>query len=107
MRGRRRLRQRPPARTLIESGTASVRLAPSPRTGPAASTVRVSGTGFGAYKAVGIYFDATEVALAKTNARGAFSGTAVGVPASALPSKHYLTAVQRHPGRGACVDVHP
>ncbi len=36
-----------------------------------------------------------------TNGNGAFSGIPVRVPASAVPGKHYITAVQRHSGRSA------
>ena len=73
----------------------------SPRTGPPTSTVRVSGSGFGAYRAVDIYFDTTDEALAATNDNGAFSGIRIRVPASAVPGTHYITAVQRHSGRAA------
>jgi outer membrane protein assembly factor BamB len=73
----------------------------SPDSGPPTSTVRVSGTGFGAHRAVDIYFDTTDKALASTNGNGAFSGIRVRVPASAVPGTHYITAVQRHSGRSA------
>jgi outer membrane protein assembly factor BamB len=73
----------------------------SPRTGPPTSTVRVSGSGFAAYKAVDIYFGTTDEALAATNGNGAFSGIRIRVPASAVPGRHYITAVQRHSGRAA------
>src|SRR5262249_55003440 len=69
--------------------------------GPPASVVRVSGTGFGAYRAVDIYFGITDKALASTNGKGAFSDIPVRVPASAVPGTHYITAVQRHSGRSA------
>jgi outer membrane protein assembly factor BamB len=73
----------------------------SPRSGPPTATVRVSGAGFGAFRAVDIYFDTTDEALASTNGSGAFSGIRVRVPASALPGTHYITVVQRHSGRSA------
>ena len=73
----------------------------APATGPPTSTVKVSGTGFGGFKAVDIYFDNTDKALAATNGTGAFSGIAIKVPASARPGTHYITAVQRHSGRSA------
>src|SRR5215831_17613756 len=45
----------------MAAGAASVMVAPrvklSPGSGPPTGTVRVSGTGFGAYRAVDIYFD--------------------------------------------------
>jgi hypothetical protein len=40
--------------------------------------MRVSGTGFGAYKAVDIYFGTKDRALVSTNSKGAFSGIRVG-----------------------------
>jgi outer membrane protein assembly factor BamB len=76
-----------------------VRLAPG--SGPPTSTVRVSGTGFGAHRAVDIYFDTTHKALASTNGNGKFSGIPVTVPTLAVPGTHYITAVQRHSGRSA------
>jgi len=53
----------------------------------------VSGTAFGAFKAVGIYFDTSDEALAATNGHGAFSGIPIRVPASAVPGTHYITAL--------------
>jgi PQQ enzyme repeat len=72
-----------------------------PATGPPTSTVKVSGTGFGAFQAVDIYFDTTDEALVSAGGTGAFSGVAVRVPASAVPGRHYVTAVARHTGRSA------
>ena len=69
--------------------------------GPPGSTVTVSGTGFGAYEAVDLYFDADGVTLASTSDSGAFSGIAVGVPASGLPRAHYITAAGRRSGLSA------
>jgi hypothetical protein len=63
--------------------------------------VRVSGTGFGTYRAVDIYFDTTDMALAATNGHGAFTSIPVRVPASAVPGTHYITAVERRTGRSA------
>src|SRR5262249_31450226 len=84
---------------------ASVMVAPrvklSPGSGPPTGTVRVSGTGFGAYRAVDIYFDITDKALAATNGQGAFSGVPIRVPAAAVPGGHYIPAAQRGSGRSA------
>jgi len=60
----------------------------------------MSGLG-GAYRAVDIYFDTTDEALVATSGSGAFSGIRIRVPASAVPGRHYVTAVQRHSGRAA------
>jgi len=92
----------PPA---AASHTAAVTAAPSVRlsrdSGPPTSRVRVSGTGFGAHRAVDIYFDTTDKAQVTTNGNGAFSGIPVTVPASAVPGTHHITAVQRHSSRRA------
>jgi putative pyrroloquinoline-quinone-binding quinoprotein len=50
---------------------------------------------------VDINFDTTDEALVSTSGSGAFSGIKVRVPASAVPGRHYVTAVQRHSGRSA------
>jgi outer membrane protein assembly factor BamB len=73
----------------------------SATTGPPTGTVKVSGTGFGAYETVDIYFDTTDEALASTNGSGKFSGSAISVPAPAQPGTHYVTADGRHTGRSA------
>jgi outer membrane protein assembly factor BamB len=74
---------------------------PSPTVGPPTSTVSVSGSNFGSYEAVDIYFDTTDEALAATNGQGAFSGISIQVPASAVPGTHWITAVGRHSGLSA------
>jgi hypothetical protein len=63
--------------------------------------VTVSGTGFGAFRAVDVYFDTTHEALASTNGQGAFSGVVITVPARARPGKHFITGVARQSGRSA------
>jgi len=63
--------------------------------------VTVLGTGFGAHRAVDIYFDTKDKALAATSGKGTFSGIEIRVPASAAPGMHYITAVQRHSGLSA------
>jgi len=67
----------------------------SVRTGPPTTVVAVSGSGFGAHKAVDIYFDTLDEAVASTNSHGAFHRIIVTVPASAVPGRHWITAVQR------------
>jgi len=73
----------------------------SPATGPPTSSVTVSGTGFAAHEAVDIYFDTTDGALAATSATGSFHGITIGVPGSAAPGTHWVTAVGRHSGVAA------
>ena len=67
----------------------------SPKSNPPTTNVHVSGSGFSAYAAIDIYFDTTDEALASANASGSFSKIAIQVPASAVPGKHWITAVQR------------
>ena len=69
--------------------------------GSPATTVTVSGAGFGAYEAVDIYFGTADQALASASGTGNFAGLAVQVPASAVPGRAYLTAVGRHSGLSA------
>jgi PQQ-like domain/IPT/TIG domain len=66
--------------------------------GPPTTTVKVSGAGFSPREAVDIYFDTTDEALTSASATGTFSGIVVGVPASAVPGTHHVTAVGRHSG---------
>ena len=77
------------------------RITLSPHTGPPSSTVTVSGTGFGADQVVDIYFDLQDEALASTGPGGAFHGIGIGVPASAVPGTHYITAVRQSSGTSA------
>ena len=90
-----------PAVSHAASITAAPHIGLSRHSGPPTSTVRVSGAGFGAYRAVDIYFGTKDKALASTNGDGAFSGVPVKIPAMAAPGRHYITAVQRHSGRSA------
>lgn len=73
----------------------------SPKSGPPTDNVTISGTGFAADEAVYIYFDTTDLALAATNASGAFSGIGLNVPASATPAAHWFTGVGRTSGLAA------
>jgi outer membrane protein assembly factor BamB len=75
----------------------------SPHSGPPTSTIVVGGKGFGAYKAVDIFFDTTDEALVVANGSGTFSGIAVSTPASAKPGTHWISAVQRAGQVGAQV----
>lgn len=73
----------------------------SVKDGPPTSTVTVSGSGFGDYAAVDIYFDTSDEGLALANGSGEFSGIAIEVTASALPGTHWISAVQRSTDTGA------
>ncbi|MGA2906050.1 MAG: PQQ-binding-like beta-propeller repeat protein [Candidatus Korobacteraceae bacterium] len=74
----------------------------NPTVGPPTTSVTVAGSGFDPYAAVDIYFDKTDMALVTTNGSGGFAGgsvqlgTAIQVPASAVPGTHWITAVERH-----------
>jgi PQQ-like domain/IPT/TIG domain len=69
-----------------------------PATGPPGSAVTVSGTGFGAFEGVDIFFDTTDEALAGTSAAGSFGPITVTVPAAATPGTHWISAAGRHSG---------
>jgi|GEM_PF-585320 outer membrane protein assembly factor BamB len=79
----------------------------TPTVGPPTTNVLVWGTGFDPYVAVDIYFDTTDLALATTNGQGTFGGgsirggIAIQVPASAVPGKHWITAVERYGQKAA------
>ena len=67
----------------------------SPTSGPPTSKLLVSGGGFMPYAEIDIYFDIKDVAKAIANGSGSFSNVAIEAPASALPGKHRVSAVQR------------
>src|SRR5438270_2459625 len=71
----------------------------SPVAGPPTTTIKVSGTGFGAKAAVDIYFDTTDVCVALATAAGAIS-CGIEAPYYAQPQTHYISAVQRNTGTG-------
>jgi hypothetical protein len=87
------------------AGSAALAATPSltlnSASGPPTSTITVGGKLFGTVEAVDIYFDSTDLVLAVTSATGAFSGLDITVTASAVPGKHWITAVGRHTGLAA------
>ncbi len=66
--------------------------------GPPRSSLKVSGTGFGPFEGVDIFFDTTDEALAGTDGFGAFSDIALTVPGSAEPGTRWISAEGRHSG---------
>ena len=72
----------------------------SPTVGPPTSSVSVSGSNFGHYEGVDVYFDTTDEALASTNVQCLFSIT-ISIPSEAVPGTHWITAVGRHSGPSA------
>lgn len=62
----------------------------SPTSGPPATSVTVTGTGFDPDTAIDVFFGTTDLALTTSNASGAVS-TTVTVPASAQPGGNWIT----------------
>ena len=73
----------------------------SPTSGPPTSKLLVSGSGFKANAEIDIYFDTKDEAKVIANSSGSFSKIAIEAPASALPGKHFVSAVQRAGDTGA------
>jgi outer membrane protein assembly factor BamB len=69
-----------------------------PGSGPPATVIRVSGSGFGTNQAIDIYFDTVNLALVVSDSKGRFQRARIIVPASAQPGKHSVTAVERVDG---------
>ncbi len=67
----------------------------SSSSGPPTSTVTVSGAGFSPSTAVDLYFDTTDVALTGANSAAKLPPITITVPSSALPGKHWISAVTR------------
>jgi len=76
-------------------------IAVSPKAAPPTETVAVSGSGFAAFEAIDIYFDTTDLQLAVAGGDGNFSQRRINVPSSALPGRHWVTAVGRQSKTGA------
>jgi outer membrane protein assembly factor BamB len=73
----------------------------SPSSGPPTSQLLVSGSGFKPHATIDIFFDTKEEAKAIANSSGSFSKIAVQAPASALPGKHWVSAIRRPGQSGA------
>jgi hypothetical protein len=86
---------------LAAPASASLGISLSKSSGPPTSVTRVQGSGFGANEAVDVFFDTSDLALAVTDGTGAFGPVAITVPASAVPGRHWLTAVGRRSGLAA------
>ena len=69
--------------------------------GPPTSKLLVSGSGFTPYAEIEIYFDSQKEAKATANGSGSFSNISIQAPASALPGRHKVSAVQRPGGASA------
>jgi outer membrane protein assembly factor BamB len=70
----------------------------SRKSGPPTSKLLVSGSGYKPFAEIDIYFDAKDEAKAIANGSGKFSKISIEAPRSALPGKHWVSAVQR-PGK--------
>jgi outer membrane protein assembly factor BamB len=74
---------------------AAPRVTLSPASGPPTTTVSVSGTGFGAYEGVDLYFGTRDLALAGTSRTGRFGPVSITIPVSANPGKYWISAEGR------------
>lgn len=63
--------------------------------GPPGAKLRISGSGFAPHVATDVYFDTQNVAAVTTDAAGTFSGIVFQAPASAMPGRHWISAVER------------
>lgn len=70
----------------------------STASGPPTITLKVSGNGFAPHSKVDVYFDVCDQSEAVTDGSGSFSRIAIQAPASALPGKHWVSAVERSSG---------
>jgi outer membrane protein assembly factor BamB len=75
----------------------------TPSSGPPTSSVTISGAGYGAYTAVDIYFDTTDVRLALANSAGVLPNIQYTIPANAISGQHWISLVERVKGIGAQV----
>ncbi len=73
-------------------------ITPNPVDASPSMQLSVSGSEFGPWEAVDIYFDSTDLALATTNNKGVFSDLLLLVPSSAAPGGHWITAIGRRTG---------
>ena len=78
---------------LVSSLCFSQTIALSPQTGPPTTKTMVSGSGFPSNGTINIYFDTTSLAVANANSSGAFSNVSIQIPSSALPGKHWVSAM--------------
>jgi len=67
----------------------------SKKIGPPTSEILVSGRGFKPNAKLDIYFDSKDEALAIADDAGSFSRLAIPTPTSALPGRHWVSAVER------------
>ena len=79
---------------------ASPALTLSKTSGPPTTTLTIAGTGFGPSEQVTIRFDETEMAIVGTDSQGAFA-QAVGVPGTAAPGTHTISATGQTSGVSA------
>ena len=73
----------------------------SPKSGPPTTKLLVSGSGYKPYAEIDIYFDTKDEAKVIANGSGSFSKISIEAPRSALPGKHWVSAVQRSGEIGA------
>jgi outer membrane protein assembly factor BamB len=89
-----------PASLLITPGITDVAASSAPhiglsvKSGPPTTTIKVTGTHFGAHEAVDVYFGTTDESLVTTNGKGRF-GVTLEIPASAPSGSTWISAVGR------------
>jgi len=69
--------------------------------GPPTTTMLDSGSGFALNDPVNIYFDKTDETLIMTDGNGSFQNAAAHALGSALPGRHWVTALNRNNRQGA------
>ena len=82
-------------------GNAAPSVTLSRKSGPPTSRILVSGRGFAPNVGVDIYFGKKDEALIVTNGKGEFENAKIHAPRTALPGKHWVTALERNNDKGA------
>ena len=86
--------------SLVSSALAAPVVTLAPNIGPPTKSVTVSGTGFGAFAAVDVFFDTMDLCLVFANGAGAVS-CVIKVPKDAQPQNHWVSMLQRNTGTGS------
>ncbi len=80
---------------VVSTSAVAAGLTLSTTVGHPATVVSVSGSGFEAGEVVDVFFDKAELAAAKVDASGAFSGVTIRIPRGARPGIHRIFALGR------------
>jgi outer membrane protein assembly factor BamB len=71
------------------------RISLSAASGPPNSELFISGYGFAPHSQVDLYFDTRDKAVVMTDPSGSFTHASIHSPVSALPGRHWISAVER------------